>query len=33
MVDGVEIQNFYIPAGGDVADRKQNPKLDHKMDF
>ena len=33
MVDGVEIQNFYIPAGGDVPDRKLNPKFDHKMDF
>jgi exodeoxyribonuclease-3 len=33
MVDGVEVQNFYIPAGGDVADRALNPKFDHKMDF
>src|SRR6476469_8875248 len=33
MVDGVEVQNFYIPAGGDVADRAVNPKFDHKMDF
>ncbi|MGZ6014220.1 MAG: exodeoxyribonuclease III, partial [Phenylobacterium sp.] len=32
-VAGVEIQNFYIPAGGDVADRAQNPKFDHKLDF
>jgi hypothetical protein len=33
VVDGVEVQNFYIPAGGDVADRTLNPKFDHKMDF
>jgi exodeoxyribonuclease-3 len=32
-VCGVEIQNFYIPAGGDVADRSVNPKFDHKLDF
>ena len=32
-VQGIEIQNFYIPAGGDVADRELNPKFDHKMDF
>jgi len=33
VVAGVEIQNFYIPAGGDVPDRAQNPKFDHKLDF
>ena len=33
MVDGVEIQNFYIPAGGDLPDRTMNPKFDHKLDF
>jgi exodeoxyribonuclease-3 len=33
QVCGVEIQNFYIPAGGDVADRAANPKFDHKLDF
>ena len=32
-VQGIEIQNFYIPAGGDVADRELNPKFDHKLDF
>jgi exodeoxyribonuclease-3 len=32
-VQGVEIQNFYIPAGGDVPDRTVNPKFDHKLDF
>ncbi|MDO1559081.1 exodeoxyribonuclease III [Brevundimonas sp. 2R-24] len=33
VVKGVEIQNFYIPAGGDVPDRALNPKFDHKLDF
>jgi exodeoxyribonuclease-3 len=33
IVEGVEIQNFYIPAGGDVPDRDANPKFDHKLDF
>ena len=32
-VAGVDIQNFYIPAGGDLPDRALNPKFDHKMDF
>jgi exodeoxyribonuclease-3 len=32
-VAGVEIQNFYIPAGGDVPDRETSPKFDHKLDF
>jgi exodeoxyribonuclease-3 len=33
IVAGVEIQNFYVPAGGDVPDRTENPKFDHKLDF
>jgi exodeoxyribonuclease-3 len=32
-VQGVEVQNFYIPAGGDIPDRALNPKFDHKLDF
>jgi exodeoxyribonuclease-3 len=32
-VAGVEVHNFYIPAGGDTPDRAQNPKFDHKLDF
>jgi len=32
-IAGIDIQNFYIPAGGDVPDRDLNPKFDHKMDF
>src|SRR6201999_3172282 len=33
VVEGVEIHNFYIPAGGDLPDRELNPKFDHKLDF
>ena len=33
VVAGVEIHNFYIPAGGDTPDRDLNPKFDHKLDF
>ncbi len=32
-IAGVEIHNFYIPAGGDTPDRELNPKFDHKLDF
>ncbi|MFI4935725.1 MAG: exodeoxyribonuclease III [Caulobacterales bacterium] len=32
-VAGIEVQNFYIPAGGDEPDRTINPKFDHKLDF
>lgn len=27
------VHNFYIPAGGDVPDRDENPKFGHKLDF
>ena len=33
LPNGVEIQNFYIPAGGDLADREFNKKFEHKLDF
>lgn len=33
IVAGVEIQNYYIPAGGDLPDRALNDKFDHKLDF
>jgi exodeoxyribonuclease III len=33
VVEGVEVQNFYVPAGGDIPDRAENPKFDHKLDF
>jgi exodeoxyribonuclease-3 len=29
----IELHNFYVPAGGDVPDRLQNPKFGHKLDF
>ncbi len=29
----IEFHNFYIPAGGDVADPKINDKFAHKLDF
>lgn len=29
----VTLHNLYIPAGGDVADRVENPKFGHKLDF
>jgi exodeoxyribonuclease-3 len=32
-IAGVEVQNFYIPAGGDIPDRAVNSKFDHKLDF
>lgn len=31
--DGVELHNFYVPAGGDVPDPKANPKFAHKLRF
>jgi len=30
---GVELHNFYIPAGGDVPDPAANDKFAHKLDF
>jgi exodeoxyribonuclease-3 len=33
VIAGVEVHNFYIPAGGDTPDRVENPKFDHKLDF
>jgi exodeoxyribonuclease III len=31
--NGVELHNFYVPAGGDIPDVKANPKFAHKLDF
>ncbi len=31
--DGCELHNFYVPAGGDIADINENPKFAHKLDF
>ena len=33
LVEGVEIHNLYVPAGGDVPDREVNEKFGHKLDF
>jgi len=30
---GLELHNFYVPAGGDVPDPKANPKFAHKLGF
>jgi exodeoxyribonuclease-3 len=32
-IAGVEIQNFYVPAGGDLPDPETNSKFAHKLDF
>ena len=32
-VEGIEIQNYYIPAGGDEPDPDTNPRFAHKLDF
>jgi len=32
-VAGVELHNFYIPAGGDEPDVETNPRFAHKMEF
>ncbi len=31
--NGLELHNFYVPAGGDIPDPAVNPKFDHKLDF
>ncbi len=33
LENGMTIHNFYVPAGGDVADREVNEKFGHKLDF
>ena len=33
LENGVTIHNFYVPAGGDIPDRAQNPKFGQKLDF
>ncbi len=32
-IQGVDIHNIYLPAGGDVPDPDKNPKFAHKLDF
>ena len=31
--NGVELHNFYVPAGGDIPDAKRNDKFAHKLAF
>jgi exodeoxyribonuclease-3 len=31
--NGLELHNFYVPAGGDIPDPKLNPKFEHKLGF
>ena len=33
LENGVELHNFYVPAGGDIADPDENPKFAHKLGF
>ncbi|MBI1326350.1 MAG: exodeoxyribonuclease III [Alphaproteobacteria bacterium] len=32
-INGIDIHNLYVPAGGDIPDRAQNEKFGHKLDF
>jgi len=29
----IDLHDFYVPAGGDIPDRVENPKFAHKLDF
>ncbi|HTT82508.1 MAG TPA: exodeoxyribonuclease III [Rhizomicrobium sp.] len=31
--NGIELHDFYVPAGGDIPDPGVNPKFAHKLDF
>lgn len=33
QVNGIELHNFYVPAGGDIPDVALNDKFDHKLKF
>jgi len=33
LENGVELHDFYVPAGADVPDPIKNPKFAHKLDF
>ena len=33
LPNGIEIHNFYVPAGGDIPDPKVNEKFAHKLQF
>lgn len=32
-INNIILHNFYIPAGGDIPNRDENPKYGHKLDF
>ncbi len=33
FADNIELHNFYVPSGGDIPDRENNEKFDHKLNF
>lgn len=33
LPEGIALHNFYVPAGGDIPDREQNPAFGFKLDF
>jgi exodeoxyribonuclease III len=33
LPNGVLLENVYVPAGGDIPDREENPKFGQKLDF
>jgi len=33
LASGLELHNFYVPAGGDIPDPDENDKFRHKLDF
>lgn len=33
LPEGIELHNFYVPAGGDIADAEVNPKFASKLKF
>lgn len=33
LPDGIEVHNFYVPAGGDIPDRIENPYYGFKLDY
>ena len=33
LKSGLVVHNFYVPAGGDVPDRRTNPKFGQKLDY
>jgi exodeoxyribonuclease-3 len=33
LPSGIRLENVYVPAGGDIPDRDENPKFGQKLDF